>query len=93
MNPFITHILGEQSYKNLLEIPADIHIDVLDIFRKSEDVFPHVQEAIQRGDAKTILIQEGIMNNEAEAYARSHGLNLVVSNFCLMEAHKTKGSE
>ena len=87
INPNYTEILGEKVYPHLHAVPNDIKIDVIDVFRKSEDVLPHVKEAIDRGDVKTIWLQEGISNSEAEDYARNHGLN-IVSNFCLMKAHK-----
>ena len=57
-------ILGEKVYHSLTEIPREIEIDVVDIFRKSEDVPPVVEEAIHRG-AKVVWMQEGIINQEA----------------------------
>lgn len=87
VNPNIQEVLGEKSYPNILSIPSTIHLDVIDIFRKSELVLPHVQEAVQRGDAHTIWMQEGVMNQEAKEYAKIHGLT-VYMNFCLMKSHK-----
>ena len=87
-----SEILGEKVYRDLLSIPHEITIDVVDIFRKSEFVFPHVKEAIQRGDANTIWMQEGISNEEAENYAKEHGL-VVFSNFCIMQAHMKNGKK
>lgn len=87
VNPNITEVLGEKAYPNLLTIPKDITIDVVDIFRRSEDVLPHVKEAVERGDAKTIWMQEGVINTKAEALAKSRGLD-VVMNACLMKTHK-----
>ena len=81
-----SEILGEKVYRDLLSIPHETVIDVVDIFRKSEFVFPHVKEAVMRGDAKTLWLQEGISNEEAERYAKEHGL-VVFSNFCIMQAH------
>lgn len=88
VNPHITKILGEKAYPDLLSIPKDTVVNVVDIFRKSEDVLPHVQEAVRRGDVKTIWMQEGIQNDQAKQYAEDHGL-AVVSNMCMMVAHKT----
>jgi predicted CoA-binding protein len=89
VNPNYEMILGEKSYPDLLSIPEDIKIDVVDVFRRSEDVLPHVQETIKRGDAHTLWLQEGITHAEAEELAKSHGLT-VYANFCLMKAHKQK---
>jgi uncharacterized protein len=92
INPNVEEVLGEKAYPDLLSVPRDILIDVVDIFRRSEDVMPHIEEAVARGDVMTIWLQEGITNDEAERYAKNHGLH-VVSNFCLMKAHKRHGKE
>lgn len=91
VNPNYAEILGEKGYPDLLSIPKEIKLDVVDIFRRSEDVMPHVKETVARGDAHTLWLQEGITNEEAETYARDHGLH-VIANFCLMKAHR-KGKE
>lgn len=91
INPNYSEILGEKVYPDILSIPREIQVDIVDIFRRSEDVLPHVKEAISRGDVKTIWLQEGITNPEAEEYARNHGLNMV-ANFCLMKTHKSANS-
>jgi predicted CoA-binding protein len=87
VNPLYKELLGEKAYPNLLSIPRDVTIDVVDIFRRSEDVMPHVKEAVQRGDAHTLWLQEGITNHEAEEFARNNGMT-VYANFCLMKAHR-----
>lgn len=87
VNPAIQQVLGEKAYPDLLSVPADIKIDIVDIFRRSEDVMPHVREAVERGDAKTVWMQEGIINEEAREYAESRGVH-VIMNFCLMKTHK-----
>lgn len=87
VNPIIRETLGHKAYPDLLSIPSSIEIDIVDIFRKSEDVLPHVKEAIKRGDAETIWMQEGVINNEAAALAKAHGLG-VVMDACLMKVHK-----
>ena len=70
-------ILGEKVYTNLLEIPEEIEVDVVDVFRKSEEVPPVVDEAIQRG-AKVLWMQEGIVNKEAGTKAEKAGLKVVM---------------
>jgi predicted CoA-binding protein len=89
INPLFKELLGEKAYPDLLSVPEEIKIDVVDVFRRSEDVMPHVKEAVERGDAHTLWLQEGITNDEAEEHARNKGLT-VYSNFCLMKAHKAK---
>jgi predicted CoA-binding protein len=79
-------ILGEKVYHSLLEIPKEIQIDVVDIFRRSEDVPPVVDESIQRG-AKVIWMQEGVINREAEAKAEKAGLKVVMDR-CMKKEHQ-----
>lgn len=87
VNPNITEVLGEKAYPDLLSVPNETQIDIVDIFRRSDQVLPHVYEAIKRSDAKTIWMQEGVENDEAKQLAEKHGLN-VVMNVCLMKTHK-----
>ena len=79
-------ILGEKVYHSLTEIPREIEIDVVDIFRKSEDVPPVVEEAIHRG-AKVIWMQEGIINQEACTKAEKAGLKVVMDR-CTKKEHQ-----
>jgi predicted CoA-binding protein len=79
-------ILGEKVYPNLMEIPKEIEVDVVDIFRRSEDVPPIVDEAIQRG-AKVVWMQEGVVHKEAGAKAEKAGLK-VVMDCCMKKEHQ-----
>ena len=80
------YILGEKIYHHLMEIPKEIEVDVVDIFRKSEDVPPIVEGAIQRR-AKVVWMQEGIVNVDAGAKAERAGLK-VVMNRCMKKEHQ-----
>ena len=84
VNPNIENFLEIKSYKTLSDIKEKI--DVVDIFRRSEFVEPIVKEAIKIG-AKTIWMQEGVINENAATRARSAGLT-VVMNICMMKEHK-----
>jgi predicted CoA-binding protein len=79
-------ILGEKVYHSLSEIPEEIKIDVVDIFRKPEDVLPIVEEAVQQG-AGVIWMQEGIVNEEAAAKAQKAGLRVVMDR-CMKKDHQ-----
>lgn len=75
-------LLGETVYADLASIPADIRVDMVDVFRRSEAVPAVVDEAITAlPDLKVIWMQIGVMNDEAAEKARSHGLS-VVQNRC-----------
>jgi len=84
INPNIDNFLGIKSYKTLSDIKDKI--DVVDIFRKSEFVGPIVDEAIKIG-AKSIWMQEGVIDEVSANKARSAGLT-VVMNMCIMKQHK-----
>ncbi|MBI3071710.1 MAG: CoA-binding protein [Deltaproteobacteria bacterium] len=79
VNPGAQEILGERCYPTLGTVPGDI--DCVQVFRKSDDVPPVVDEAIEKG-VKAIWMQTGIENAEAALKARRSGI-LVVMNRCL----------
>lgn len=83
VNPGQKEILGEKCYPSLLDIPGEV--DVVDIFRKPEDVPPIVEDAIKIG-AKVVWMQIGIINEEAAKRARGAGLE-VVMNRCMKIEH------
>lgn len=83
VNPTEKTVLRKKSYPDLASIPRKV--DVVDIFRKSEDVPPIVREAIKIG-AKAVWMQEGIKNAEAAAEAKKAGLK-VVMNHCMRKEH------
>src|ERR1035437_4931661 len=86
VNPFADMVLGEKSYKSLLDIPLETQktIDVVDIFRRSEDVPPIVEQAIQLkvkfGKPSAVWMQLGIVNEQAAEEARKAGLVVVIDN-------------
>jgi predicted CoA-binding protein len=93
VNPFVDEVSGEKSYRSLLDIPEEIQktIDIVDIFRRSEDVPPIVQQAIEIkakvGRPFVVWMQLGIVNEEAAKAARRAGL-IVVMDRCLMVEHQ-----
>jgi uncharacterized protein len=84
VNPTATEILGEKSYPDLESVPEKI--DVVQVFRKPEDVPPVVDSAIKVG-AKVVWMQEGIVNEEAAAKARAAGLQVVMDE-CMRATHR-----
>lgn len=84
VNPTADEILGEKSYPDLQSVPEKI--DVVQIFRKPEDVPPVVDDAIQVG-AKVVWMQEGIVNYEAAQKAEEAGLQ-VVMDACMRSTHR-----
>ena len=83
VNPTTDEILGEKSYPDLESIPEKI--DVVQVFRRPEDVPPIVESAINVG-AKVVWMQEGIVNEEAAQKAQDAGLQ-VVMDACMRSMH------
>ncbi len=83
VNPTYDAILGEKSYKTLRDIPEKV--DVVDCFRKSEEIPKLAEEAIAIG-AKVLWMQLGVHNAEARRIAEAAGLQ-VVENHCMKIEH------
>jgi len=84
VNPTTPEVFGEKSYPDLQSVPEKI--DVVQVFRKPEDVPPVVEDAIKAG-AKVVWMQEGIVNEEAAQKARDAGLQ-VVMDACMRASHR-----
>ena len=84
INPNADEILGKKSYPDILSL--DHPVDIVDIFRPSEDVLPFVEDAIKK-KPKVIWLQEGIHNIEAENLAREHGIDVVFYR-CMLAEHQ-----
>jgi Predicted CoA-binding protein len=84
VNPTAIEIFGEKAYPDLESVPEKI--DVVQVFRKPEDVPPIVDDAIKVG-AKVVWMQEGIVNEEAAQKARQAGLQ-VVMDACMRATHR-----
>ena len=84
VNPTASEILGKKCYPTLLDIP--VKVDVVDVFRPSEQVQPVIDEAIQI-KPKVVWLQEGIHNSQAENDARKTGID-VVFNRCMLAEHQ-----
>ncbi len=89
VNPGQMEILGEQCYPDLLSIPE--RIDLVDIFRSSDQVEPIVRDAIQIG-ARVVWMQQGVVNQEAAMIGEQAGL-LVIMDRCIKVDHLQYGSE
>ncbi|KAG2480940.1 MAG: CoA-binding protein [Thaumarchaeota archaeon] len=84
INPIRNEILNKKSYQSVSEV--DQPIDIVDVFRPSDQVLPVVEEAIKM-KPKVIWLQQGIHNEEAEELARKEGIK-VVFNRCMLAEHQ-----
>jgi predicted CoA-binding protein len=85
VNPSATEILGRKSYDRISSIQD--RIDIVDVFRPSEDVPGVVEDALKKGGIKVIWMQEGIYSKEAESMAKEMNIS-VVYNRCMMAEHR-----
>lgn len=88
VNPRISRVLGEDAYPDLVSIPFEI--EIVDIFRRSEDVPPIVDAAIERG-ARAVWMQQGVIDETAAEKAKAAGLD-VVMDLCMLREHEKHGS-
>ena len=88
VNPTTDEILGKKCYSEISKVDGDI--DIVDIFRPSDQVLPIIKEAIKK-KPKVIWLQEGIHNLEAEELARNAGIK-VVFNRCMLAEHQRLGN-
>ena len=86
INPNATEILGEKAYPTLTDAAQHARIELVNVFRNSEDVPPVVDEAIALG-AQAVWLQLGISHDAAAAKAQAAGL-VVVQNKCLKVEHR-----
>jgi hypothetical protein len=84
VNPTSDEILGKRSFNLVSEITDEI--DVVNVFRPSDQVLPVIQEAIKI-KPKIIWLQEGIHNLEAEELAKKAGIKIIF-NRCMLAEHK-----
>jgi predicted CoA-binding protein len=82
VNPKYTEILGERCYPDLQSIPEKV--DIVDVFRKSADCAPIAKQAVAIG-AKTLWLQIGVINEEAQQIAEDAGLSVVVDRCVKIE--------
>jgi uncharacterized protein len=86
VNPTLSEVLGRKAYPSIADIQE--RIDIVDVFRKSEDVPAVVDDLLKKKDGiKVFWMQLGIYNEDAEKKAKENGID-VVYNRCIMEEHK-----
>ncbi len=94
VNPFADEVLGEKSYKSLLDIPPEIQktIEIVDVFRPAKDVPPIVEQAVKLkemyGTLRVVWMQLGIINEQAAEASRKAGLTVVMNKCMMVEHHR-----
>ena len=77
VNPNETEVLGERAYPSLSDVPEDMHVDVVDVFRRAEETPAVARDAVAIG-ARVLWLQDGIVNEEAYRIASDAGLEVIM---------------
>jgi predicted CoA-binding protein len=99
VNPLAQEILGQKSYRSLLDIPTEVQktIEIIDIFRRSEDVTPIMEQAVQLkklyDKPYVVWMQLGIVNEQAAEIARKAGLTVIMDRCMKMEHQRLFNSD
>jgi predicted CoA-binding protein len=89
VNPGHRQILGETCYRSLLEIPNDVKIDIVDVFRRSDQVAPVADQAIARG-AGFFFMQQGVVDADSARRLEAAGIPVAMDR-CILVEHATRG--
>jgi predicted CoA-binding protein len=90
VNPREAEVLGERSYPSLLDVPADVAIDVVDVFRRAEFTPEIAHHAVQRG-AKVLWLQDQIVNDEARRIGEDAGMTVIMGVCIRRESRRLEG--
>ena len=89
IRPGVDEVLGLRAYPDLASVPAEVTIDVVDIFRRSDRAGAHVDEAIARG-ARAVWLQLGVIDHAAADRARAAGLDVVMDRCPAIELDRRR---
>ncbi|MEO8433020.1 MAG: CoA-binding protein, partial [Acidobacteriota bacterium] len=89
VNPGHRTLLGETCYPSLAAIPADVRIDIVDVFRRSEEVRPVALQAIARG-AGFFFMQQGVVDRESALELEKAGIPVAMDR-CILVEHERLG--
>jgi predicted CoA-binding protein len=89
VNPGHRSILGETCYRSLSEIPEDVRIDIVDVFRRSDHVAPVAEEAISRG-VGFFFMQQGVVDAESARRLEAAGIPVAMDR-CILVEHASRG--
>lgn len=92
VNPTVASVFGILSYPSISSIPTSIPVDIVDIFRKPEDVVAVLEDIVKSERSPVVWMQERVGSPEAKVYAESHGLS-VIMDMCMMKEHKRIASQ
>ena len=89
VNPGHSRVLGQTCYRSLAEVPADVEIDIVDVFRRSDQVAPVAEEAIARG-ARFFFMQQGVVDQDSARRLEDAGIPVAMDR-CILVEHASRG--
>lgn len=89
VNPGHSRILGEDCYRSLDEVPADVPVDIVDVFRRSDQVAPVARQAIARG-VKFFFMQQGVLDPRSAELLEEAGIPVAMDR-CILVEHASRG--
>jgi hypothetical protein len=89
VNPGHLRILGETCYSSLAEIPRDVQVDIVDVFRRSDSVAPVAEQAIARG-VGFFFMQQGVVDADSARRLEAAGIPVAMDR-CILVEHASRG--
>lgn len=89
VNPGHSQILGETCYRSLQEVPAEVEIDIVDVFRRSDQVAPVALQAIAR-KAGFFFMQQGVVDEQSARLLEEAGIPVAMDR-CILVEHASRG--
>jgi len=89
VNPGHSRILGETCYRSLQEVPADVDVDIVDVFRRSDQVAPVALQAIARG-TRLFFMQQGVVDERSARLLEEAGIPVAMDR-CILVEHASRG--
>lgn len=89
VNPGHSRILGETCYRSLAEVPGDVRLDIVDVFRRSDQVAPVAEQAIARG-VGFFFMQQGVVDPGSARALEAAGIPVAMDR-CILVEHASRG--
>jgi predicted CoA-binding protein len=87
VNPGHRSLLGETCYPSLSDIPPEVRVDIVDVFRRSEDVPPIAEQAIARGTG-FFFMQQGVVSHESARRLEAAGIPVAMDRCIMVERER-----